>query len=86
MIYALTLPGMHAGMFNPAISLGLVFAGTLSASRALFLLPVQVLAGVAAAAVVKAIVPGDLSRVETVLTPGVTYVHGMLLEMVSCLA
>ena len=75
---------MHAGMFNPAISLGLVFAGTLSASRALFLLPVQVLAGVAAAAVVKAIVPGDLARVETMLTPGVGYVHGMLLEMVSC--
>lgn len=82
LIYALTLPGARPGMFNPAVSFGLVLAGALSVFRALLLLPVQILAGVSAAAVVKAIVPGEMRRVEAHLSPGVTRVQGLFLEMV----
>ncbi|KAF2213703.1 hypothetical protein CERZMDRAFT_111324 [Cercospora zeae-maydis SCOH1-5] len=81
LVHVLTLPGMVPGMFNPAIALGSVFVGGLSATRAVFLLPMQVLAGICAAAAVKALLPGNTTRIETVLAPGVTAVQGFFIEM-----
>ncbi|KAM3414109.1 Aquaporin-1 [Cercospora zeina] len=82
LVYVLTLPGVVPGMFNPAIALGSVFVGGLSATRAVFLLPIQVLAGICAAAAVKALLPGDTTRIETVLAPSLTVVQGFFIEMV----
>ncbi|PPJ49989.1 hypothetical protein CBER1_04715 [Cercospora berteroae] len=81
LIYVLTLPGMVPGMFNPAIALGSVFVGGLSATRAVFLLPIQALAGICAAAAVKALLPGDSRRIEAVLSPGLTVVQGFFIEV-----
>ncbi|KXT08896.1 hypothetical protein AC579_8462 [Pseudocercospora musae] len=82
LINALILQGITGGMLNPAVTLGLIFSGVLSITRAALLIPVQLLAGVTAAAVVRIVLPiGDIGRVYTALTPGTSIAQGLFLEM-----
>ena len=71
---------ISGGLFNPAISLGLALAGVITPVRAALLSVSQFLGGITAAAIIKAIIPGKL-YVTTRLTPGMTPVRGVFLEM-----
>ncbi|EOA92214.1 uncharacterized protein SETTUDRAFT_153180 [Exserohilum turcica Et28A] len=68
------------GLFNPAVTLGLYLINALTASRAILCFIAQMLAGMAAAAVIQAILPGPL-KVSTTLGPGMTPARGVFLEM-----
>ncbi|EME85856.1 uncharacterized protein MYCFIDRAFT_99603, partial [Pseudocercospora fijiensis CIRAD86] len=82
LINALILQGINGGMFNPAVTLGLTFSGVLSSTRAALLIPIQLLAGVTAAAVVRIVLPiGNMGRVYTSLTAGTSVAQGLFLEM-----
>lgn len=83
LINALIMKGINGGMFNPAVTLGLVFSGAVSFARATLLIPTQLLAGVAAAAVVRIVLPAaDIQRVYTSLAAGTSTAQGLFLEMV----
>lgn len=60
----------------------MVVSGSLPALRGLFLLPAQLLGAICAAAVVSAIIPGDIAIVQTTLAPGMSIAQGVFLEMV----
>jgi aquaporin related protein len=68
------------GMFNPAVTLGLLLAGAVKPLRALILLPTQLVAAICAAAVVDAIIPGPLT-VGNALANGTNTAQGLFLEM-----
>lgn len=68
------------GMFNPAVTLGLVLIGAVKPIRALMIVPTQLVAGIAAAAVVDGILPGPL-KVANSLGNNTTTVQGVFLEM-----
>jgi aquaporin related protein len=68
------------GMFNPAVTLGLLLAGAVKPLRALVLLPTQLVAAICAAAVVDAIIPGPLT-VGNALANGTNTAQGLFLEM-----
>ena len=68
--------------FNPAVLLGLVAAKAMPWLRGVIVFPAQILAGVCAAAVASAIVPGDIAVTQTTLAEGVSVVQGFFLEMV----
>lgn len=69
-------------LFNPAVTLTMVFTGSLPPMRGLVLFPAQLLGGICAAAVVSCIVPGDIRTVQTTLAPKVSSAQGVFLEMV----
>ncbi|KAF2642384.1 aquaporin-like protein [Massarina eburnea CBS 473.64] len=71
---------VSGGLFNPAVTLGLYLIGALKATRAIFCFITQMLAGMAAAGVVSAILPGPLN-VSTTLGSGVSVAQGVFLEM-----
>ncbi|KAI8936277.1 hypothetical protein NX059_006699 [Plenodomus lindquistii] len=71
---------VSGGLFNPAVSLGLYLVGAIGAIRAVLCFVSQMLAGIAAAAVVQAIFPGPLN-VSTTLGAGVSAARGVFLEM-----
>ncbi|KAF7194624.1 Aquaporin-1 [Pseudocercospora fuligena] len=81
LVNAWTMYRVSGGLFNPAVTLGLVLGGGLSAVRGLLFFPVQLLAAISAAAVVKAIIPGNIRRVQTTLAPDVNVAQGLFLEM-----
>ncbi|KAG5998519.1 hypothetical protein E4U43_002404 [Claviceps pusilla] len=68
------------GMFNPAVTLGLMLVGAVKPTRALLILPTQVIAGICAAAVVDGLLPGPLTVANT-LGSGTSIVQGLFLEM-----
>ncbi|KAK3372718.1 aquaporin-like protein [Podospora didyma] len=68
------------GLFNPVVTLSLVLVGGLPAVRALLVVPAQLLAGIAAAGVVSALLPGPMA-VETTLGGGASTVQGLFIEM-----
>jgi aquaporin related protein len=88
---------ISGGLFNPAVSfptsriykiltfhqvtLGLVISGALPPIRGLFLFPAQLIAAMCAAAVVQAMVPGDISATQTTLSPGTSMAQGVFIEM-----
>lgn len=82
LVTAWTLYRVSGGLFNPAVTLGMVVTGTLPAWRGLFLLPAQLLGGICAAAVASAIIPGDIATVQTALAPDMNVAQGLFLEMV----
>ncbi|PHH92922.1 hypothetical protein CDD83_3412 [Cordyceps sp. RAO-2017] len=71
---------VSGGQFNPAVTLGLVLVGAVKPLRALMIVPAQLAAGIAAAAMTFALVPGKL-LVESKLAPGVSVVQGLFMEM-----
>jgi aquaporin related protein len=68
------------GMFNPAVTLGLLLVGAVSPIRALCIVPAQLVAGIAAAAVTDGLLPGPLG-VANALSNGTSIVQGLFLEM-----
>ncbi|KAK5129573.1 hypothetical protein LTR08_003159 [Meristemomyces frigidus] len=72
---------ISGGLFNPAVTLGLVISGAVPPMRGLILFPVQIISGICAAALVSAIVPGDIKTVQTTLAPSVSVAQGVFLEM-----
>lgn len=72
---------VSGGLFNPAVTLGLVMTGQLPWIRGVIFFPVQLLGGVCAAAVANAIIPGDIAVTQTTLGNGVSVVQGLFSEM-----
>ncbi|KAI8934347.1 hypothetical protein NX059_009083 [Plenodomus lindquistii] len=71
---------VSGGLFNPAVTLGLYLIGAINGIRACLCFLAQMLAGMSAAAVVQAILPGPLN-VSTTLGSGMTPARGVFLEM-----
>lgn len=82
LIAAWVLYRVSGGLFNPAVTLGMVITGTLPPVRGLVLLPAQILGAICAAAVVSSIIPGDIAIVQTTLAPNMSIARGLFLEMV----
>ncbi|KAH8122755.1 hypothetical protein ACSS6W_005590 [Trichoderma asperelloides] len=68
------------GMFNPAVTLGLVLVGAVKPLRALIIVPTQIVAGIAAAAAVSGLLPGHLD-VTNSLSSGTNTAQGLFIEM-----
>ncbi|KAK5146621.1 hypothetical protein LTR04_001005 [Oleoguttula sp. CCFEE 6159] len=71
---------VSGGLFNPAVTLGLLIIGAVKPLRALLCFIAQILGGICAAAVVSIILPGPLN-VSTSLGGGTTIAKGVFLEM-----
>ncbi|KAF7913295.1 hypothetical protein BELL_0922g00020 [Botrytis elliptica] len=72
---------VSGGQFNPAVTLALVLIGAVSPTKALILIPAQLVGGSLAAAAVKGIIPGDDILFAVSLGPGVTDVQGLFMEL-----
>ncbi|KAH7135366.1 aquaporin-like protein [Dendryphion nanum] len=72
---------ISGGLFNPAVTLGMVLAGTLPAIRGLFLFPAQLLAGIVAGGLVSCMFPGNIASTNTTLSPGTSIAQGVFIEM-----
>ncbi|KAK5123806.1 hypothetical protein LTR85_002442 [Meristemomyces frigidus] len=72
---------ISGGLFNPAVTLAMVFTGSLPPMRGLILFPTQIISGICAAAVVSCIVPGDIRTVQTTLAANMSPAQGVFLEM-----
>ncbi|KAL6864630.1 aquaporin-like protein [Trichoderma novae-zelandiae] len=68
------------GMFNPAVTLGLVLVGAVKPLRGLLIFPTQLVAAIAAAAVTDALLPGPL-LVANKLSSGTSISRGLFIEM-----
>lgn len=82
LVTAWTMYRVSGGLFNPAVTLGLVITGAMPWVRGLILMPVQIISGMCAAGVASAIIPGSIKTVQTTLAPGVSTAQGVFLEMV----
>ena len=68
------------GLFNPAVAVGMWLTGSNTLLRTGLVIVAQVVASIAAAALVSALLPGDL-KVGTRLSDGMSVVRGLFLEM-----
>lgn len=82
LVAAWVLYRVSGGLFNPAITLGMVLTGTLPPWRGLVLFPTQIISAICAAAVVAALTPIDMAIVQTRLAPDINIAQGLFLEMV----
>ncbi|KAL9598564.1 MAG: hypothetical protein Q9219_004395 [cf. Caloplaca sp. 3 TL-2023] len=71
---------ISGGLFNPAVSLGMMVVGAVPWLRGCLVIVSQLTGGIAAAAVVSALYPGKLN-VRTALNAGTTYAQGLFIEM-----
>ncbi|KAF5027718.1 hypothetical protein F66182_202 [Fusarium sp. NRRL 66182] len=71
---------VSGGMFNPAVTLGLVLVGAVPPLHALAIFPTQLVAAIAAAAVTDGLIPGPLT-VSNALGNGTSIAQGLFLEM-----
>ncbi|RDW58543.1 MIP aquaporin [Aspergillus mulundensis] len=69
------------GLFNPAVTLALCLIGGIPAVRGLLLLIAQIGGGLAAAAIVSVLLPGDLN-VATRLGGGASVIQGLFIETI----
>ncbi|KAF2215479.1 hypothetical protein CERZMDRAFT_105153 [Cercospora zeae-maydis SCOH1-5] len=81
LINAWTMFRVSGGLFNPAVTLGLVLAGKLDIIRGVVFLPVQTVAAMSAAGIVKAMIPGTIKQVQTTLAAHISIAQGLFLEM-----
>lgn len=81
LVTAWTMYRVSGGLFNPAVTFGMVITGALPRMRGLVLFPAQIVGAICAAAVVSGIVPGDIRLVETTLSPQMSSAQGVFLEM-----
>jgi len=72
---------ISGGLFNPAVTVGMVVAGQLPFIRSLFLIPAQLLACMCAGGIVQAMFPGDISAVNTSLSQDTSIAQGVFIEM-----
>jgi len=72
---------ISGGLFNPAVTIGMVVAGQLPFIRSLFLVPAQLLACMCAGGLVECMFPGDIGVVNTSLSGGTTIAQGVFIEM-----
>jgi aquaporin related protein len=82
LVAAWILYRVSGGLFNPAVTLGMIITGTLPTIRGLVLFPTQIIGGICAAAVVSCIIPVDIATVQTTLAPNMSVAQGLFLEMV----
>ncbi|WVQ97426.1 hypothetical protein IAU59_004539 [Kwoniella sp. CBS 9459] len=71
---------VSGGLFNPAVSLGMVLVGALTPLRGALLTFSQILGGITGAAIIQALTPGTLN-VRTTLGGGTSIVQGLFIEM-----
>lgn len=71
---------VSGGLFNPAVSLGMVLVGALTPLRGVLLTFSQILGGITGAAIIQAITPGTLN-VRTTLGAGTSIAQGLFIEM-----
>ncbi|KAF2770250.1 aquaporin-like protein [Teratosphaeria nubilosa] len=81
LVTAWNLYRVSGGLFNPAVTLGMVLTGTLSPVRAVLFVIVQFLGGICAAALVSCMVPGDITSLQTTLSAQTTIAQGVFTEM-----
>ena len=79
-VNAWTFFRISGGLFNPAVTLGLCLIGALPWVRGALLFVTQIVAGMAAAALVSCMFPGPLD-VSTTLGAGTSTVQGVFIEM-----
>jgi len=71
---------VSGGLFNPAVSWGMMLVGAITPLRAALLTVSQILGGIVGSALIQALLPGTLN-VRTTLSPGMSVVRGLFLEM-----
>lgn len=71
---------ISGGLFNPAVTLGMMVVGATGYSRGLLIIVSQILGGIAASGVVSALMPNVLA-VKTELGGGTTVVQGLFIEV-----
>ncbi|XXG97021.1 hypothetical protein Hte_003315 [Hypoxylon texense] len=71
---------ISGGLFNPAVTLGMMIVGAVDYIRGPMIIVSQILGGIAAAAAISGLTPGPLS-VSTSLGGGTSIVRGVFLEM-----
>jgi aquaporin related protein len=71
---------ISGGLFNPAVTMGMMIVGATSYMRGALIIVAQILAGIAAAGVVSAMMPNVLA-VRTELGGGTTVVQGLFIEV-----
>ncbi|MDI1487019.1 MAG: Aquaporin-1 [Ramalina farinacea] len=71
---------ISGGLFNPAVTVGMVLIGAISWVRGVLLFIIQLCGGMAAAGLVKALFHGELN-VSTTLSAGTTIAQGVVIEM-----
>ena len=71
---------ISGGLFNPAVTLGMMLVGAMTYFRGMLIIISQLLGAIAAAGVVSGLLPGPLN-VRTGLAGGTTVVQGLFIEM-----
>ncbi|KAK8003194.1 hypothetical protein PG989_002913 [Apiospora arundinis] len=71
---------ISGGLFNPAVTLGMMLVGALNYVRGFLIIISQIAGGIAASAVIYGLLPGPLN-IRTSLGGGTTVVQGMFIEM-----
>ncbi|KAH7070659.1 aquaporin-like protein [Paraphoma chrysanthemicola] len=71
---------ISGGLFNPAVTLGMMVVGATGYTRGLLIIVSQILGGIAASGVVSAMMPNVLA-VRTELGGGTSVVQGLFIEM-----
>ncbi|CAJ2513855.1 Uu.00g019740.m01.CDS01 [Anthostomella pinea] len=71
---------ISGGLFNPAVTLGMMIIGAVGYLRGVLIVISQIAGGIAAAAVISGIQPGDL-KIATSLGGGTSVVQGLFTEM-----
>lgn len=72
---------VSGGIFNPAVTLGVVLLGAMPAAKGAILAAAQILGGIFAAGLVEILLPGNLS-VNTGLGAGASVVQGLFIEAI----
>jgi aquaporin related protein len=71
---------ISGGLFNPAVTLGMMLVGATGYTRGLLIIVSQIIGGIAASGVVSAMMPNILA-VKTELGGGTTVVQGLFIEV-----
>ncbi|WWC59825.1 uncharacterized protein I303_102387 [Kwoniella dejecticola CBS 10117] len=71
---------VSGGLFNPAVTTAFVLTGLMHPLKGLAICVIQLLAGIAAAGVVAALIPGELATANA-LGPDVSITQGLFMEM-----
>lgn len=71
---------LSGGLFNPAVTIGLMAVGAVDFVRGVLVMASQLLGAIASAAVLRGILPGPL-KVDTTLRPDTSLAQGVFIEM-----
>lgn len=73
---------ISGGLFNPAVTVGMMLIGSTTYVRGAMIIVAQILGGISSAAVISAIFPGPLN-VRTTLSSDTSTVRGLFIEVSS---